>query len=273
MECIACSNIALKDLNILWSEICMIWFDVILISHRTWTQKLYVTSHLTFSCSESTQNTRSFCTPATFENTKITINMSLNTSTILATTNSYWHHWKKPSKLPTHLRGHHKDCCQAVCQHLDHKSGSTGIKSGEAVKASLEAVLNVAPPCLQLARLPALEAPTCPNLPPTILSSKVVFTSTTRYGGYLFSDERKNYSLVCLYKLLPAQTYLPPFLAEQCSKVVFNSIQRFSAYLQCPTGTQAPPANQYFFDIHSTPFSFENHWIAGITWYFRCSQT
>ena len=181
MECIACSNIALKDLNILWSEICMIWFDVILISYRTWTQKLYVTSHLTFSCSESTQNTRSFCTPATFENTKITINMSLNTSTILAMTNSYWHHWKKPSKLPTHLRGHHKDCCQATCQHLDHKSGSTGIKAGEAVKASLEAVLNVAPPSLQLARLPALEAPTCPNLPPTILCSKVVFTSTTRY--------------------------------------------------------------------------------------------
>ena len=143
---------------------------------------------------------------------------------------------KKPSKLPTHLRDHHKDCCQAMCQHLDHKSGSTGIKSGEAVKASLEAVLNVAPPSLQLARLPALEAPTCPNLPPTILCSKVVFTSTTRYGGYLFSDERKNYSLVCLYKLLPAQTYLPPFLAEQCSKVVFNSIHRFSAYLQCPTG-------------------------------------
>ena len=160
-----------------------------------------------------------------------------------------------------------------MCQHLDHKSGSTGIKSGEAVKASLEAVLNVAPPSLQPARLPASQAPTCPNLPPTILCSKVVFTSTTRHGGYLFSEERKNYSLVCLYKLLPAQTYLPPFLAEQCSKVVFNSIQRFSAYLQCPTGTQARPASRYFFKNHPTPFSFENHWIAGITRYFRCSQT
>ena len=162
----------------------------------------------------------------------------------------------KPSNLPIHLRGHHKDCCQATCQHLDHKSDSTGIKAGEAVKASLEAVLNVAPPSLQPARLPASQAPTCPNLPPTILCSKVVFTSTTRYGGYLFSEQRKNYSLVFLYKLLPAQTYLPPFLAEHCSKVVFNSIKRFSAYLQCSTGTRTRPATQYFFGSRPDPIQF-----------------
>ena len=132
-----------------------------------------LTSHLTLSCSESTQNTRSFCTPATFENTNITMNMSLNQLS-----------WLRQIHIDIIEKNHQsfQPTCAATTRTAAKQCANISI-TNQVQRGSSQAKQSKHP-WKQFWMLPLLVS----TLP-----------------GYL------------LCKLLPAQTYLPPFCLQRSS--------------------------------------------------------